>query len=148
MSMCYMHPTPSDRDNSTTILDAIRELARSDPYGTFAGEVDGKAIADAGYPAGSGFGGELQIRSGMLWDDGQHAEYFSRGTYDSTLRCTYGPPNILTTHPIFEYHFDGEGADIFSRSKPIGRGEGGYDKSTSTVGQPCAAWGSTFLSVE
>jgi hypothetical protein len=123
-----------DRDNSTTILDAIRELARSDPYGTFAGEVDGKAIADAGYPAGSGFGGELQIRFGRTSDDGRHAEYFSRGTYDSTLRCTYGPPSVLTTHPIFEYHFDGEGADIFSRSKPIGRGEGGYDKSTSTAG--------------
>lgn len=118
-----------DNQSNIRILDAIRQLAQSDPWDTgIGGETDGKAIADAGFPFGTGFGAEFQIliETGAGATSGRDTEYYIRGSVATGATYVYGDPAVSLQGAdlhIAAYSFDREGTDIFSRVRTAGKGE-------------------------
>lgn len=127
-----------------TILDAIRELSMSDPWyvqnGANIGPLDGsERSVDAlwlyqnNFPVGSGFGGEFQIVCDTVYNTGQVAQYFRRGSISSNKFFSYGTfPGSTTSGDvgyIIEHSFDKQGLDIFSRTRVQGKGETSSDNS-------------------
>lgn len=122
-----------DNESNTSILDAIRQLAAADPWDAGGGgEVDGKDLADAGFPDGSGFGAEFQIVELGIFSPGggssagRVASYYKRGSFDSGVTLRYGDQSAGSDAPLVGYNFDKEGADLYSRVRTAGKGEATY----------------------
>lgn len=136
-----------------TILDAIRNVAREDPWSDTQSLVDAEDIVMYGSGAGdpdAGIGGEFQIDlhsgdwsscgAGQDWQRrGHQATYFKRGDveWDPSITFTYGAvekiPGGTAAIPIIAYNLPELGSDIYSRSRVSGKG---WPKSVRPIDSP------------